>query len=44
VSTHVAAACDVCSCCCTVVSTGITSDCNSAYAAMPAASTVNVTW
>ena len=33
VSTHVTAACVVCSSCCTVVSTGITSDCSSANAA-----------
>jgi hypothetical protein len=43
VSTHVAALCVVCSSCCTVVSTGITSDCSSANAATPAASTANVT-
>jgi hypothetical protein len=42
VSTQVAALCDVCSCCCTVVSTGITSDCSSANAPTPAASTANV--
>ena len=44
VSTHVTEACDVCSSCCTVVSTGSTSDCNSAKAPIPAASTANVTW
>src|SRR5215472_162267 len=43
VSTQVTAACDVCSSCCTVVSTGITSDCSSANAPTPAASTANVT-
>ena len=39
----VAVACDVCNCACTVVSTGTTSDCSSAYAATPAESTANVT-
>ena len=43
VSTHVAAACVVCNWCCTVVSTGITSDCNSANAATPRDNTANVT-
>src|SRR5262249_15932593 len=43
VSTHVAVSWDVCNCSCTVVSTGTTSDCNSAYAPTPAASTANVT-
>jgi hypothetical protein len=33
----------VCSWCCTVVSTGITSDWSSANAAIPSASTANVT-
>ena len=44
VRTHVAAACVVRSSCCTVVRTGMTSDCNSANAPTPAASTANVTW
>ena len=43
VSTQVTAPCVVCSSCCTVVSTGITSDCSSANAATPSASTANVT-
>ncbi len=42
-STHVTVACVVWSWCCTVVSTGITSDCSSANAATPIASTANVT-
>ena len=44
VSTHVTAFCVVCSSFATVVSTGITSDCSSAYAPMPTASIANVTW
>jgi hypothetical protein len=44
VSTQVAVSCVVCNWCCTVVSTGITSDCSSANAATPIASTANVTW
>ena len=43
VSTQVTASCAVCSSCCTVVSTGTTSDCSSANAPTPAASTANVT-
>ena len=43
VSTQVTVSCVVCSSCCTVVSTGITSDCNSANAPTPRASTPNVT-
>ena len=43
VSTQVTAACVVCSWCCTVVSTGITSDWSRANAATPSASTPNVT-
>src|SRR3984957_15523699 len=43
VSTHVTALCEVCSSTCTVLSTGITSDCSSANAPMPIASTPNVT-
>ncbi len=43
VSTQVTALCVVCSSCCTVVSTGITSDCSSANAATPMASTAKVT-
>ena len=43
VSTHVTASCEVCSSFATVVSTGITSDCSSAYAPMPTASIANVT-
>ena len=43
VSTQVTASCVVCSSCCTVVSTGMTSDCSSAYAATPTARTANVT-
>ena len=43
VSTQVTALCVVCSWCWTVVSTGITSDCNNAKAATPMASTAKVT-
>ena len=43
VSTQVTALCVVCSSCWTVVSTGINSDCNSAKAATPMASTAKVT-
>ena len=43
VSTQVTVSCEVCSSCCTVVSTGTTSDCSSANAPIPAASTANVT-
>ncbi len=43
VRTHVAAACVVCNSCGAVVSTGITSDYNSANTPTPADSTANMT-
>ena len=43
VSTQVTVLCVVCSSCWTVVSTGITSDCSSANAPTPMASTAKVT-